>query len=107
METLKDKIIDILLDGDNDNVSMWADVMADEIISLTAKKDTVAQSPPLKDGLSVTQPTEPGYYWWLPECYLQHKDDDNYWTIIRCHPNDGESRVGLFEGPLKRETDNK
>jgi hypothetical protein len=56
----------------------------------------------LSGGLSMEQPTEPGYYWWLPECYLEHRDDDRYWTIIRCHPNDGESRVGLFEGPLKR-----
>lgn len=45
MEDVRSGIIDILLDGDNDNAKMWADVMADQILSLISKTDRVATSP--------------------------------------------------------------
>ena len=39
-----------------------------------------------------------GFFWWLPECYLNKADQERYWTVTRCDPD--TDKVGLFVGPL-------
>lgn len=48
------------------------------------------------------EPEEPGYYWWLPECSRENKNDPSHWNIISWHIlNLQRKKRGIFVGPLQ------
>jgi hypothetical protein len=53
---------------------------------------------------SIDEVVESGYYWWLPQCYLEEgrSNDESCWSIITLVPEAGVNmdKVGLFVGPL-------
>jgi len=52
--------------------------------------------------LTADQLTEPGYYWWLPECFKNEPNEPEHWSVRNWHPEDStRPRSGLFVGPLK------
>lgn len=49
-----------------------------------------------------SKPTVPGYYWWLPHCFLRTPQAHQYWSIVIIHPLDPNAeKNGLFYGPLE------
>lgn len=47
------------------------------------------------------EPTEPGYYWWLPVCYSGNANNPSHWNIIPWHPKDKQrKKSGTFVGPI-------
>jgi hypothetical protein len=48
-----------------------------------------------------TEMTEPGYYWWCPQCEVKNANKSESWTVVSWHPkNDQRQKYGLFYGPL-------
>lgn len=47
------------------------------------------------------EPTEPGYYWWLPVCSSGKEHEPSHWNIVSWHPKDEQrQKSGTFVGPL-------
>lgn len=52
--------------------------------------------------LTADQLTEPGAYWWLPECLKEEPCNHKHWSVRNWHPKDPTMpKSGLFSGPLK------
>lgn len=52
-----------------------------------------------------TEPTEQGYYWWLPEFLAHEPKITSHWTIQFFSPETNFGRVGYFVGPITPPTD--
>ncbi len=47
------------------------------------------------------EPTEPGYYWWLPVCSSGNANEPSHWNIISWHHKDEQrQKSGTFVGPI-------